>query len=65
LIRTIFEKLDLSKGEQIRLIIKYNHSPIKANLIHGFGFSCVIMLAKLLFEGKKGKTKTKDEYEDN
>lgn len=65
LIRTIFEKFDLSKDEQIRLILKYNHSPLKANLILGFGFSCVIMIGKSLFEGKKGKKKTNDEYEDD
>lgn len=65
LIRTIFETLDLSKAEQIRLIKKYNDSPIKANLILGFGFSCVISLARLLFEGEKGKKKTNDEYEDD
>ena len=54
LIRTIFETLDLSKAEQIRLIKKYNDSPIKANLILSFGFSCVISLVSLLFEGAAG-----------
>jgi hypothetical protein len=65
LIRTIFETLDLSKVKQIRFIKNYNDSPIKGDLIIGFTFSCVISLARLLFEGEKGKKKTNDEYEDD
>ena len=64
LIITIFEKIDLNKGEQLRLILKHDHSPLKADIILGFAFSCIIMIGKSLFEIKKKKKIANDYNED-
>lgn len=65
LILTIFKNFNVSNEEQARVILKHNHSPITFYFMIGFGFACVVMLIKLLFEKRQDKKKDDDDYEDD
>ena len=54
---TIFEKLNLSKGEQIRIVLKHNHSPLVFYLMFGFAFSIITFFIRELLGFKKKKNK--------
>ena len=56
----IFEKLNLSKGEQVRIVLKHNHSPLVFYLMFGFTFSIIIFLVRELLGIKKKKNKEID-----